>query len=454
MNVGRLYYLAQESLRILASKVQDLKPEKRMLLKAKIIDFQPGIGGGRFTTSYMPLERLDWSTAIHGMIENEIKVLPIFKEIVNTIVEQHGEVFPEDVNRPNQAEFWLNNFVYKVLSEKLEGKLTDESLIDYVTTFSAELDSSPIEHHMITYLAGIYLKEDAVDLHGKVLLRKPRGDDLEYEFDPFLPHFERYRFPPSAIMEIQMRPKKELELYEKLNEMMTLLRLFRLGAVRQLWYKHSKKSVMWLDGNGIGLQGEIFRGAYPHYVLNEEETPSLKQFISIFAPLIQIKPVEKTSIGWIVALSRYNSALLEKMEAERKLMTAVMGLESLYSIPSDRGEIEYRLSLRTAKLLGLLTFDSMDVKKNAAHAYKIRNKVTHGLILTEDEMKEIPSLLKKILEYLRISLIIFIKAGAKNKNELLVHIDNSLISQSHFEELKRKVTELLVQVPKESLLTS
>ena len=137
-----------------------------------------------------------------------------------------------------------------------------------------------------------------------------------------------------------------------------------------------------------------------------------------------------------ISLERYNSALLEAIDAERKLMTAVMGLESLFTLEKDRGENAFKLSIRCAKLLGFMGFDVERVRKLTEEAYSYRNKVVHGSYISQEKRKRINEILPEILNYLRVSLIIFTLCREIGKDKLVEMIDKSMISENVHDDLK------------------
>lgn len=91
------------------------------------------------------------------------------------------------------------------------------------------------------------------------------------------------------------------------------------------------------------------------------------------------------------------------------------------------------MSIRIAKIFGLLEYDSYKVKEAIKDAYKIRSLFVHGGHLSykekrklESEYGDIRTILLLILDYLRISIIIMIY-NKKEKDEFIDLIDASLI---------------------------
>ncbi len=122
-------------------------------------------------------------------------------------------------------------------------------------------------------------------------------------------------------------------------------------------------------------------------------------------------------------------------------MTAIMGLESLYSMPKERGENCYKISLRTAKLLSFLGFKPLNIQKNIEKAYSIRNKVSHGMPISKKEACKIEDL-KTLLDYLRLSLIIFLSLSEINKNEFVHLVDSALIDINSSLRLNKELQKI------------
>jgi hypothetical protein len=182
------------------------------------------------------------------------------------------------------------------------------------------------------------------------------------------------------------------------------------------------------------------------YFIQENEVDAFQKFFKTLEPLIQSED-NKEGTGLSIAVTRYCNVLLDPVDTERRLMTAMMALESLYSLPNDRGEIGYRMSLRVAKLLSFLGFKPNEVRMNVEKSYYVRSKVAHGLVLEEKEVTKISDLLNTLLEYLRLSLIIFIVVKPSGKNQLVASIDSSLIDAARSIEIKNTIVKIAEQIP-------
>lgn len=450
MLAGRLSELAKQALEIMEVNKGEAKPMMIALVKHKITDFHIDEAGSRWQATDEPFERIDWSSFVFDLVQKQIAILPSFNEIVETIVRDYPDVFQSispDVNKKGQAEFWLGNFVRSVLNEKLRNTLTESSLIELITTFENELNCSAIENKVTSYTSGLYLKTDPVLLDENTIIRKPEAVDLEFEYYAFTP-FPRPMLEmqhPSAVIEIRMRVKSELEIWKKLDRVLLIFRLFRLGSVCSLWNNVSKPSVIWPTGTHSTWSHSGFT-ELQKYVLQDGEANDFKKFFTTLEPLIQGEKSEE-SAGLSIAITRYSNALLDPLDTERRLMTVMMALESLYSMSSDKGEIGYRMSLRIARLLSFLGFNPTQVRGDVAKSYHVRSKVAHGSAVDEKKVGKVADLLNTLLEYLRLSLITFIIVGTKQKNRFVALIDNSLIDATCSVEIKNQIVKIAGQIP-------
>ena len=105
-----------------------------------------------------------------------------------------------------------------------------------------------------------------------------------------------------------------------------------------------------------------------------------------------------------------------------------------------------RYSLRTAKLLSFLGFKPTEVRKNIEKAYLFRNKVSHGMPISKKEAGTIEEL-KTILDYLRLSLIIFISLSKIKKNEFVHLVDSALIDINSSLKLNNELQEISERIP-------
>ena len=150
--------------------------------------------------------------------------------------------------------------------------------------------------------------------------------------------------------------------------------------------------------------------------------------------------VDHTSIAY----NRYSDALLQSDMIERRIANAIMGLEALYFKPTRKQpELQYRLGIRVAKILGKLGYDPIKVKCAIKDAYAIRSIFSHGGHLGYKDKKkfesryngEVKNLLNLILDYLRVSIFVSMTFHS-DKDEFIDIIDHALIDDKASEQFK------------------
>lgn len=83
--------------------------------------------------------------------------------------------------------------------------------------------------------------------------------------------------------------------------------------------------------------------------------------------------VKEDSTNFIsIANSHYNESLLKNGIFEKQIAHAIMGLEALFFKPvGEYQELQYRLAIRISKVLGILSFNPIQVKMAIKDAYSI-----------------------------------------------------------------------------------
>ena len=90
-------------------------------------------------------------------------------------------------------------------------------------------------------------------------------------------------------------------------------------------------------------------------------------------------------------------------------------------------------------MLGILNFDVEKVRMLIQKAYSFRNKVVHGLYIAENKRNEMNEILPEILNYLRISIIIFLLNQNIGKDKMIIKIDKSLIDGNQSRDLNKLI---------------
>ncbi|MBI4294880.1 MAG: hypothetical protein HY669_01785 [Chloroflexi bacterium] len=446
MKVSELVKLGQNALVAFDRYIVDKKidPPIRVYIRHFTTELEVSETDCRTQGSSEIVPKPDWSKTVFDFMEERIKSLPEFQQLGQSIATRYKKninKLAEGCNEVSQVTFWLETFVQRLLHEKLEGKLSDDSLMEYASLFKSELELSPLEHMLVSYLDGIFLESDYIRINDNVLIRKTRKDDLEYTTELFIDN-PRPLFMgiPSSILETHTYAIDQKDCHEIVNRILDSLRLYKLGSVYRLELVSIRGTIIW-PGGSVRSWGHENYSSNRKYTVKEPEVDSFIKFVNVIAEKLAFNKEEKEYRTLSISIERYRSALLESVDIDRKLMTAVMGLESIFTLERDRGENAFKLGIRVAKLLGSLGLDSQRIRKVTEDAYSYRNKVVHGSYITPEERKKMNNLLTQVLNYLRVSVVIFLLNQETGKDKMIDIIDQSTISPFKDEELKKLLEE-------------
>lgn len=210
----------------------------------------------------------------------------------------------------------------------------------------------------------------------------------------------------------------------------------------------------------IGARLKALNYVYPYYLsqthvqkpvytcrIAPEEAEKLDKFITTFIEKAEPLLLDRRDKGfWVIALERYETALFAEDPAER-LAYAVMGLEALYMKGGETQELKRRLSQRVAKAMSLLGLNPTKTYEDIDDAYDVRSKFVHGS--RPDKLEE--DLVKRVLEYLRLSLLLYLDLSREKVNlnrvkESFINIlDKALIDPKYVNEMQVSLQMELVK---------
>lgn len=387
-------------------------------------------------------EKADWISASF-IVVHEMEKLPLYKKIIHKIKELY------DVNS-EKASHWLSRFIQQIVYMYLEEGINDEEVVDYVQIFLSDIERGSHEFNIIVNLQGLSLEPNKIELDENTVLRKPKLKDFERE----IAIEESRRFlirRPSAFLELKIMaqappgvvgPGLVDRVTPAIENAVAALRLFKVGVVHHIGYQWSAKTIIGLHSGSMIPNISVVEN--PSSFIRESDVELLKRF---WIKLKKNIPVEVARY-WLaerasyltIAFQRYSDALLRDGIDERRIATAVMGLEALYLHGGP--ELKYRLRMRVAKFLNFLGFNSIQIQKEVGEAYDVRSDFVHGR-LKKEERKRHAELLKNVLEYLRVSLIAFLLLKQSVSKEYIIKLlDKAMISKDVEAEFKDKLVNV------------
>lgn len=420
----------------------ELIQTRTLYVKPKVDNFVFKEGSSSYTTSFTYVQKKEWHWKDqHDFIQKVIKQFPTYSDCVAEI-SKRSKV-------PNkQAEFWLSSFV-QILVNKAVDPLTDEFLVDQVTTFISDLNNSPIDWEIKIWLDGIWLEEAQYKLGSEIILRQPNPSDLEVE-RPFniLPDYHYFSSPQigSSFLEFVFRCKSDREVQIETELILDVLRLFRLGSVVKLACEIFPKS--FLHMHTTYNPGRHYATPFK-YAFRSADVDILESLVKKIKPILPHDPALTESIASVhsisIAFQRYKDALLQHVAIESRITSAITCLEALYLKAEERAELVHRLGQRASALLRLVGFVPLEVYNNISQAYDIRSTYIHGSQIDKGRQQSANKLCKTILEYARVSLLVFFQLKETMEKENFINkLDNSLLDEKAEQKTKELICEDII----------
>jgi hypothetical protein len=384
-----------------------------------------------------------WTHLYHSILE-EIKTTNEYLSAINLINKHYG--------RGDNLEYPFSNLLTGLISRIFSDSKSYKSFAEkLILTFIKDLKGEPLRQGAIIKLNGIVILSQPIKFKiGDIeyILRQTTKQDLEKKVPAYLymgvPDIER----PPAFLSIEFLGRLTKEVQTKVEQSIALLRLYSVGSVRYISYRMYSETLLNLMASSE-IRGNKTHSTLEKYVIYDDNAEKIKNYWQIMinkVPKNFYEFGEKKLDHVAISYSRYSDALLLNGIKERRISNAVMGLESLYLKGGEKAELTYRLKIRVAKILSLFEYDPYKIKKVIRDAYKIRSSFVHGGHLSydtnckiNDRYGDIDNFLNLLLDYLRVSIIIwvFIKKG---KDEILDLIDDSFIDKNKEEQLKKIIS--------------
>lgn len=411
-----------------------VKRLKRVYVTYRIKKFEYKKGGGISSQgSFSNTEKEEWDWGELFKLTDTINKLSIYTKVYKTISRNYEKTEP-------QAEHWLSRFIQIFVTEALNERVTDETITDLIVTFIGDLEGNPRQWKLKIWLDGIWLEVDEIQVDEGIIIRRPQPADFEFEYPLDQPFLVRQQplLHPSAILEINKRVKITPYVYDELERIILTLRLYKIGSIFRMRTSWQPKSILSFGGETGRRSGWVSSYKYP---ITKSDLDHLPTFAKRIKPLIPIEgDFARLNMSRFsgIAVQRYSDALLKPEPNENKLAYAIMGLEALYLKKTERAELSRRLGQRAATVLKSYGKSPVKVFNILIRAYEIRSDFVHGSPLHEEKPQEMKALLDNVLEYLRLSLLIFLILSEKvEKERILTLIDNAMLERHALEKLEK-----------------
>lgn len=429
-----IYKLAEKVVRLIEEG--KIGTEEVPYIRTKIEDFDYKNGGIGFSAHYEDIIKEVWNPKEkHEFIEKEIKKLDNYGKAIELVAKRTGESKP-------QSELYLDRFFQKVINEALSG-LDDEDLVSLSCLFTSEIEGAPVLWNPEIWVTGINMKTKRLKINEDLEIKRPEPSDLEEEIRLELPPRWVRSFPqsPSAIIFYRTRAKGQPLVHKKIEEIFSLLRLYKLGSAQRTKTDWNTRSILQMKGTSSSNRAK----ATPFkYSLSQEDKGKIRAFIEVIQPLFSKEISSRENENFLtIAHQRYEDALTAQSSSEGRLLSAIMSLEALYLKEKEREELSERLAHRTATALSFLDIDSpIKVRNRIKSGYGMRSDYVHGSKIDEEERGGIQNLARDISEYARASILLYLQLrGELEKKKLISKLDNSLLSEKSRKRLEETIQE-------------
>lgn len=420
-----------------------IRPVQQLFHRKKITKFQYTEKGiTDYTTTIEYFTKDSWHKAISIILQSIKKS----KEYYNIL---ESNIF----KKREKNILYIDSFIKKIYDTYFQKSQLEEKQIEIIINdFLRNIENKPVEYETYIELEGIILQHEYINIKFKdmnIILRKTDLDDLIWE-NPVHTIVKDELSIPTAIMIIKTHTTSYVQIKKQIEQIIAILRLFKVGSVKTISQRTKSSSIIDPLSNSTIYNLEKSH-SYEKYSVKSEDVTKLQTFCKEILekqPQSLLYVIESKVSPLSIAFKRYSSALLENGLLEKRILNSMMGLEALYLRGQELQELNYRLSMRLAKILSFLNYNPIFVKETIKNAYSLRSKFVHGSQISQKDREK---LLKKyqslenfihiILDYLRVSLIILTLIKVE-KGYFLTLIDGALIDDNIEKQLLNKIDKI------------
>ncbi|NOJ27250.1 MAG: hypothetical protein DA330_04480, partial [Nitrososphaera sp.] len=326
----------------------------------------------------------------------------------------------------------LDIFVWKIAKSVLNPD--SESKEELIPSLIKEITKQPLHWKYQVWLNGIWVQGKLVQMKDGLTFRRPTVTDLK-ELQKYL-RWETRSSSGTCILEFSADEDKKSQVENRVHKIIQLIRLYGICCV------YDKNTI--LQSDSINEEESVRIGSgnpyYENYflVISQRNSHSLEQFLNFMNNLLPEEayvPNSKESNHLVIAIRRFNDALLKNEQLQIKIALSVMCLEALYG--DNKSELSFRFKNRISKAMGILGCDAKKVYEILDKAYEIRSDYVHG---DKFESRDVESVdLRSILDYARISILLFLQLNnlGHDKKKFLAILDDALYDKEQDIELRK-----------------
>ncbi len=287
------------------------------------------------------------------------------------------------------VESLLRSMVLRVVDRET-GEFSQERFNAATGSLEACFYRDTLTFRFLATLHGFSMPRDQLVLDDCAIVRIPKeqrerilSEAAMFGLDPFsgpsfgIPEFglEFHMDVPKLIGSEEAGPAATSIVQERFDEICSTLRLYKAGFVG--FEQIRAEGTPWVMGGGTITKGGTRR--YPMaegYSLSDEEVNGFEEFFAQYK-----RAANRTQPGVAMAVRRLNF-VYERQRVEDKLVDYCIAFETL--LLQEKAELEHRLALRVARLLGRSPDEHEQIYLQVRAAYGTRSDIVHGEQLKPD----------------------------------------------------------------------
>lgn len=408
---------------------------QRVYIHTKLTEFNymdgriRSIGWENITSEKREWDRSDFRDFLH-------KIILSSDEYTNCVIQLSTKVENERI----RIEWILGEFISRIAETTYLGNFSEEFVNGEVSDVISQITDFTPEWHITAFVCGAWANSslDLSSMSTKIIMKKPEAKDFERILPLdyvtwFHPSFYNDSMRISCVIEIRCVGYEQNIASNEMILIQNLLCMFKLGSVYAHSYEFKPPNALELIG---GRQSSNSKNVKYRYEIKRNDTNKWINFYTTMRPLMQ-----ELREDIDIALNMYKEALFESSN-HSIIAFAIYALEALYLNVTQ--ELKFRLSLCLTTLLKAVKFPSpsLEIYNNVKLAYDVRSAYGHGSKYKKkiDEAK----LAETILNYVRVSILIFIQTKHIKKKEFLDILEKSLIDDDYKKNLQDVVKNIVV----------
>lgn len=380
-----------------------------------------------------------------GRCLGKIRSLPSYEPLFNGLNEELVKVYPERSTgitgnfRFDFDHYYAGGFLAELLGRQGFREFQESEFERLYAEFEESLYSDKIEYVAIVPLENFTSDQEEIKLGSKLRIRKITEDEIDTAYRACKTWGEGrvmgLMYATHAI-EVQYAILNKLHVSISAEEaraasdsIVSALRLLKRGAVGYgvIHAKPKCYASSFAGFSQLAPTGYRFGGLAYNLQGND---------VTEFTKLLKLSESGRKKHKFLdLAMRRLNYAY-ERRYVEDKLVDYMIGFEALYLKEEERSELSYKLSLRTAVLLGGEN-ERKTLFKFMKDAYDLRSKIVHGStreIFKEGRYKGVPlnEFVEMTGERLRQSIRKFLDMTEKyaNYSSMIASIDGAILGEN------------------------